>query len=104
MSASERLSESGGNWEALPLIMVRMPLLPRNEFRDAAGHSAKLVAGLWSHPVLRESVWQSNPSVAAELDKIADGAPTSEKKLHRLRLTLLKYSIRANGPATLKVR
>ncbi|MEU7531939.1 lantibiotic dehydratase, partial [Saccharothrix sp. NPDC042600] len=57
----------------LPLVMVRMPVLPLERFRDLQPDSLDAAGRLWADARLRDAVRAANPEFARELDR--RGAP-----------------------------
>ncbi|MET7328956.1 thiopeptide-type bacteriocin biosynthesis protein [Nonomuraea sp. NPDC005650] len=84
-------------WSALPLVMVRMPVLPY----DLPDHEGDPVIRLWSNAVVAEAVWVANPRFATRLDLYASGAWQPDPEAHRRMLrTLLKYANRMSHRPT----
>ncbi|MGV9375660.1 thiopeptide-type bacteriocin biosynthesis protein [Nonomuraea sp. NPDC003707] len=77
-------------WSALPLVMVRMPVLPYD--MPDHSHEGDPIIRLWSNAVLAEAVWVANPRFASRLDLYASGAwqPDPEAR-QRMQRTFLKY-------------
>ncbi|GAA0246937.1 hypothetical protein GCM10010492_53180 [Saccharothrix mutabilis subsp. mutabilis] len=71
----------------LPLVMVRMPVLPLERFRDLQPDSLDAAGRLWADAGLRDAVRVANPGFARELDR--RGAPD-----RRAALALFRYANR----------